>query len=133
MKAYLCGAFSERARVKAMMSRLREAGIEISFDWTADPPPGVTCDADLTAEQRSTYARADLRGVELADVVWLLAPESTSRGAWVEFGYALAVQAITIVSGPAWRSSIFTEVANHTFESDEEALSHLVSVFGGGR
>ena len=132
MICYLAGAFSERPRVRAMMARLREAGITISHDWTADPPPGVTSDAELTSEQRLKLAHEDLDGVILAEVVWLLAPtERGSCGSWVEFGHALGRSGITtIVSGPEWRRSIFTELADYRFESDEKALVALLNTVG---
>ena len=123
-RIYVAAAFSERlTRARPAMDRIRALGGAVTHDWTADPPPGVTTDADLTDAQRVQLALADYRGVAEADVVWLLAPtDKGSCGAWVEFGAAIALGKRTVVSGPASRRSIFTEMATRRFETDTEAL-----------
>lgn len=131
MKVYLSTSFHERARAKAMADRLRFNGIEIAYDWfTADRPTGTTSDADLTDRQRITFASAELDAIREADVFWLLAPTTQSRGAWFEFGYAAACahHPSLVVSGPARRDSIFTEIADECFATDLEALIWLVWV-----
>jgi hypothetical protein len=55
----------------------------------------------------------------------------------VELGAALVLRETSelreikpeiIVSGPKWKRTIFTELADKTFESDEAALAYVVSV-----
>jgi hypothetical protein len=120
---------------------------------------GTGGDSALTAEKRRAFAFADLRGVLDADVVWLLAADDTNAcGSWVELGVAIAARQFRpqkemvppvcfpyiVVSGPQWRRTIFTEPMMHNilatfdgwtgpdavFESDEEALQHVVETSG---
>jgi hypothetical protein len=105
---------------------------------------GVGSDSALTPKQRKQFALDDLQGVLTADVVWLLAANSQgASGSWVELGAALALRSLRttmaaamknitrgelspppkiIVSGPKWQRTIFTELADKTFSSDDEAL-----------
>jgi len=97
---------------------------------------GVGGDSQLTSEARGRYALADMRGVLDADVVWLLAADDRGAcGSWVELGMALARREThppglpyVVVSGPRWQRTIFTELADKTFESDEEAFEHVVAL-----
>ena len=97
---------------------------------------GVGGDYLLTAENRRKYAQADLDGVLSADIVWLLAANSQgSSGAWVELGAALTDRLwkkdaqmgtkIIVVSGAKWQRTIFTELADHHFDTDEAALKFV--------
>lgn len=102
---------------------------------------GAGGDAALTDEARRKYALADLQGVLDADVVWLLAANDKGAcGSWVELGAALAARQVRktggvwqegpaiVVSGPKNKRTIFTELADRLFESDEEALRYVVSL-----
>jgi hypothetical protein len=110
---------------------------------------GVGSDSALTPKQRKQFALDDLQGVLTADVVWLLAANSQgASGSWVELGAALAaifvrasMKNITggelpppkiVVSGPKWQRTIFTELANKTFSSDEEALECVIGAASRG-
>ena len=96
-------------------------------------------DSQLTDADRIKYAKADLDGVLQADIVWLLAANDKGAcGSWVELGAALALRETSelrgprrpeiVVSGPKWKRTIFTELADKTFESDEAALAYIVGV-----
>ena len=99
---------------------------------------GVGSDSALTPEQRRTFAHQDLDGVLSADVVWLLAANGEgASGSWVELGAALAMRTWAvreaggmriIVSGAKNKRTIFTEIADKLFHSDEEALAHIVGM-----
>jgi hypothetical protein len=136
LRVYIAAAARELDRAKRMIAAARALGtVEITRDWTPDIDAAQAAgkrDADYSGEERRTFAAADLFAVRTAHVVWLLAPEEGGRGSWVEFGYALgsAPHASTIVSGPFARHSIFTELAHHVVQTDDEALRVLSALAG---
>jgi hypothetical protein len=100
-------------------------------------------DSLLTDADRRKYAQADLDGVLQADIVWLLAANDKGAcGSWVELGAALVARHLdraggppsgtngvhVVVSGPKCKRTIFTELADRLFETDEEALAHVVGL-----
>jgi hypothetical protein len=101
--------------------------------------------APLTPEQRRTYAQADLDGVLSADVVWLLAANDKGAcGSWVEIGAAIVARDLAarsgrfvakscppmvIVSGAKNRRTIFTELADRLFDTDEHALQYITTAY----
>lgn len=137
IRVYIAGAFVEQnERAKPMMAACKKKGIKITHNWTVNNFEPGGSDADLTHIQRRKFASEDLIGVVKADVLWLLAPEAKgSCGAWVELGFALALRderqqdvssPVIIVSGCMNKRSIFTELADRLFDTDEEALQWLV-------
>lgn len=138
IRVYVAGAWVEqRFRAKPMIAACQARAIQITHDWTAaEGAIHGSSDADLTHVQRRQFAEEDLKGIRDADVLWLLAPETKgSCGAWVELGYALALRESNpfvvdghpriIVSGLMNKRSIFTELADRLFDTDEEALQWL--------
>ena len=104
-------------------------------------------DSQLSDADRIKYAQADLDGVLQADIVWLLAANDKGAcGSWVELGAALAMREIRralvpaglsvagphiVVSGPKWKRTIFTQLADRWDEDDEEALAYIVGLHRG--
>ena len=105
-------------------------------------------DSQLTDADRIKYAQADLDGVLQADIVWLLAANDKGAcGSWVELGAALALRANAralqrtksgvgivphiVVSGPKWKRTIFTQLADRWDEDDELALAYVVGLHRG--
>jgi hypothetical protein len=98
---------------------------------------GPASDSSLSDADRRKYAQADLDGVLSADVVWLLAANDKGAcGSWVELGAALAARELReqrvgvrtmriVVSGHKNKRTIFTELADALFETDEEALQYV--------
>ena len=130
MKIYVAGAWIEKAeRAEVAIKRLQEAGFTITHDWTKDEQTWSnekSSDKNMPPEERKRRAFSDIVGVRNADIVWLLAPkERGSSGAWTEFGAALALNKVTVVSGTNCRRTIFTELATKLFESDEDAFEWL--------
>ena len=135
-RIYLAGASKEIALCEGYRDRLKAAGHEITEDWMVAIRGAVAADSVLPKEERARCARMDLAGVSLADIFWLVVPEGTSLGVWVELGYALAFkkqyrysgglgveEPLVVVSGP-WRS-IFQDLADRTFATHEEAFAFL--------
>lgn len=143
IRVYVAGAWVEQNyRAKPMIAAIKARSIVCTHDWTAaEGAIHGSSDADLTHVQRRQFAEEDLKGIRGADVLWLLAPEAKgSCGAWVELGYALAMREFyrgfnlpefrddstrVIVSGPKNKRSIFTELTDRLFDTDEEALQWL--------
>lgn len=108
-------------------------------------------EAELPPRLRREFTNEDVNGVLNADFFWLLAPGKKfdkdalvnalaqspglhlTKGAWFELGVAHTAKIlrgayptpIIIVSGEERFQSIFTEVADYFFETDQEALSWL--------
>ena len=139
MKIYIAGASAELARCKEAITIAREAGLEITQDWTLV----VEMAASLTPEAASDpaflkrCAAEDMQGIEAADVFWLLLPEAESQGALFEFGYAVRERgqrytdddldrALEIlISGPRVKTVLWTQ-ADRKFTSDAEALAYIL-------
>ena len=128
MRVYVAGSSGEMPRARAAIAACRERGWAVTEDWPAAiEAHGGLANRGLSRPARMGAARACLRGVDEADVVWLLVPGSgaPSAGCWVELGYALErgnVRAI-VCSGDTSRS-IFCASA-HEVETDSDALVRL--------
>lgn len=128
MKIYIAGASAEPERVQRAMDAARQLGYEVTLDWLAVIKAVGAANDGLSVGERQKYALADLGAIYRADVFWLLAPENASTGAWVELGYAIAVEARlenVVVSGPGAAKCIFVELADVVAPTDELALQHL--------
>lgn len=125
---YLSGASTpdQIDRVRSWSTRLRESGIEVVSTW-----PDVIAHAghanprDASRQQRVRRSTQDLCEVLRADVLWLLCPPAgtTTRGAWVELGYAYALCRSLVASGDT-RQSIFPALCVE-YDTDEEAFEAL--------
>lgn len=113
--------------MRAWMAALRDVGVEITHDWTACVESHLAAggDAALSPEDRERFAYEDLAGVDHADIVWLLAPVTLSRGSWFEAGYARGRGKLLGVSGRGAARSIFTALAARCFETDAEAFAAI--------
>lgn len=120
-----------------------------------DPRVKGLTEAEIAPRIRREFVNDDVAGVLSADFLWLLAPGRkpdepllldggtpglriqgplhTTKGAWFELGVAHTAKVlrggypkpIILVSGEENLQSIFTEVADHLFESDQAALRWL--------
>lgn len=134
-RIYLAAASSTReTEAKPYIARLRAAGWDISFDWTieVDAAEAHPTAYEFMSENTLNNCDLDLRGVETADVVWVLAPSkpSTSTGAWVELGYALGLalargfdqRPYILVSGD-YERCLFTRRADQLIADHEKAFA----------
>jgi nucleoside 2-deoxyribosyltransferase len=141
MKIYIaaCANGAELERAKRMVAAARSAGLDVVCTW----PEIVTTVGDAnprnaTCAQREGWAAQDLREVGEADVLWFLVPTppATTRGAWLEAGYAHALGKLLVFSGDT-AQSVFAALGEE-FDSDDSALEFLkvvaaerARVFGG--
>lgn len=128
MKIYVAGASKEIDLIERLIAKLKEAGHEITHDWTVDvrrEGGGSPNDSDV----RRTCALKDLEAVEACQIFWLVKPAetSTSTGAWVELGWALALhKGKHLIASGASEKCIFADLVDHSFVDHEQALEHIL-------
>lgn len=126
LRVYIAGASAEVELCERYRDRLHANGIDV-HDWMsrvrANPRRH---DRAIPETERRRIAAQNANAVASADVFWLLIPETTTIGAWVELGIAFgSARPAIIVSGP-WRS-IFADLADQ-FSSHEHAFDHVVEL-----
>jgi hypothetical protein len=97
VRLHLTMRFSRKEEARQIMSRLRNAGHEISNDWTKHPEIGhINRNYDEHPEEAQRYAVADLDGAMNADVL-IVVPEQEPVGPsmHVELGAAICHQQLT--------------------------------------
>ncbi len=125
---YVAASSDELARANWAMKKVRTEGWTVASDWVAaiGHAGGVANPTDAPREDRQRWSRTAFGAIDMADALWLLAPEvGHGRGAFVELGFALAQRMPVVVSGSRHASSIFTSLANAEVETDDEALALL--------
>lgn len=121
LKVYVAASSKQLDRAKAAMQLLRLAGHSIAHDWVTEVEAvGSANPPDATNDERWDWAIDDLAGVKAADVVWFLVPDTEGAGAFVELGYALAIEKPVICSG-LYQRSIFTAMAV-CYDRDDQAF-----------
>jgi hypothetical protein len=123
MKLYIAASShpDERARVDAAFAGVADFATVVG-DWRQDcdkygaNPSGIDC---------APFALADLEAVVKSQLLWLLMPQTETRGAWVEFGAAWSLGKLLICSGPGQDRSIFTSLATFQSKTDADAVELL--------
>ncbi len=101
MRIYVATKWEEKDRAREVMADLRHKGHTITYDWTR-------CE-QFSAEQ----ARNDVMGVMTADALVLIAEKPLAyKGAYVEFGIAVARNIPIYLIGTGMDECIFTQLAN---------------------
>lgn len=138
MRVYIAAASREPERVRAAQAILRELGIELACDWLAPIEENLArgvVDADLSLEEQARHAGADCAAIAGADLLWLLAPEQPTTGAWVEYGLARGLGKPTLVTGPSASRYLFCALADFRADTDAAAVPLLATLLiaRGGR
>lgn len=125
-KIYVAGASSEIVRAERQGRLLRDNGFEVVSTWTqVIRDVGHANPTDATPEEYKLWAGRDLAEVQAADVFWLLLPEANTVGAWIELGFAHAINKLIVMSGQ--HRPIFTPaLARFHSHYDQEILSFLI-------
>lgn len=93
MKLYVASGLGNADNVKTAIALLKQAGHEITYDWTTHGP------VFSKGRQACTdVARKELSGVEMANAVIVLLPGG--RGTHVEMGVALALNKPCVIVSP---------------------------------
>lgn len=128
---YVAGSSGDLERARTIMDLVRATpSLSLAHDWIAEFQAEPVSDDRLSRRDAVKYAAGDLSHVVRADVVWLLAPAKPTRGAWVEFGYALGLYGglpskLIVVSGE-YTQSIFCALAME-FADDDAAFDAIVA------
>ena len=138
MKIYVAGASKEVQTSIKYITKLKEAGFEITHDWTVEVTENINkggSDKTLTREERKKYATWDIKGVIAADILWVILPEnSVGNGYWVELGAGIAVNVtkakIIVISGE-FNKSIFCELAHYYGPNHDNALEFILGCKDG--
>lgn len=98
MKIYIAGSSQELGRCERAILFATSLGFKVTYDWTESVRTSIAqgvLEHELPFEHREHQARRDLQAIDDADAIVVLLPEKggTSRGCWIEFGYALGVYA----------------------------------------
>jgi hypothetical protein len=131
---YVAGASSEAQEVSYWIGELITHEYEIAYDWTkqvlAYSKEGKA-DYHLSRQDRAKFTNLDLLGIAKATVFWLLVPESQTKGAWVELGYAIAKREkgfpIIVISGD-YRNCLFTSRGNFMFDNHDDAFDFIINL-----
>lgn len=117
MRVYIATKWENRSRAALLAMRLTAKGHTITRKWWDFPPFG-----EVTPEYQQAEAVEDLRAVRDADVVYVIMEEDLPyRGAWVEFGAALAYgRPVRVIGGEALKC-VFSHHPLVSFERWEDA------------
>jgi nucleoside 2-deoxyribosyltransferase len=124
MRVYVAASSAELERAAQAMDLVEGAGHELTHDWVSVViERGDANPVDAPEGQRMAWAEADLEGVEEADVVWLLMPNTGGLGAFWECGYAHALGKRIVISGAVDRQRRTIFAAGHAgYETDAIAF-----------
>lgn len=133
-RVYLSAASSGAARAKKWAERLLGTQVvELEDQWWHDSSSWSQLDDKTSEACCRTFSRRHDDAVARAQIFWLLAPESPSRGADNELGYARSLRRmigspILVVSGEKAHASIFYRSIEVTISrlTDEEAFEDVV-------
>ena len=123
-KVYIAASSADIERAELWSSRLSIAGIEVVSTWmqtvrdVGDANPRAAERAD-----RQRWAVEDLTQVRSCDLLWMLVPSTAraTRGAWLECGFAEALNKIVVFSGDT-AQSVFCALGDE-WQGDEEAFA----------
>ena len=126
MRVYVASKFERKAEVQAAYAALRQAGHEVTLDWTVHSAAGLHGRA--LVDKLAREAAADVEGVQRADALLLL-HDDNCRGAFWEAGMAAALGKLVLVVGGRSRGHAFPifyfHPAVHHFDTLDAALTWL--------
>jgi hypothetical protein len=130
MRVYIAGASAEIDRCEAFRDAVIAMGHEITFDWMAERRSRPTPDRDLAPMDRVIIARKCLDGVHRSNAFVMLFPRAPTKGAWIEYGYALgcAEQAYRVIVGDDRSTALTARYGVDHIATDELALTWLRSM-----
>ena len=94
MKVYVIASSRERTRYREFVSLLEAIGVSVTYDWCADYD--AVDKNGQTAHQMEEAGLRCMTGIHEAEAVIFLVPETSSRGAWAELGYASALDHVPL-------------------------------------
>lgn len=124
MKVYVAGSSAEMERAKSASIWLMNHGFAVVSTWIQSiecNQNGIPNPRNAFTAQRRTWSEVDLEEVRSADLIWFLVPgpKYTTRGAWLEAGFSIALDKVIVFSGDT-KSSIFCALGKE-FDDDQDA------------
>ena len=137
LSVYIAGASDELERCKSVIQQARRVpGLRVTLDWTLSIDFYGGADQRPDSE-REANAQLDFDAIERADMLWLLLPETHSKGVWAELGYAVRLRRVRqfeiIVSRQdeslqEGRLPLFVTLADEIYPTDRSAFAYLRSL-----
>lgn len=126
---YVSAASHDWRRARAAMGVIREAGLEVAYDWTPAIEDAIASGAresDLLGEERLSIVDAELAAVRRSHALLFLVPETGGRGCWCEYQHAIDHGVPVVVAGP-WRLvSAFTVQSRESCATDEAGVGAAI-------
>lgn len=126
---YVAANSKEWKRAEFWVNELEKRGIHTTSTWIEEAKSIQGCNRLVdTHEQRWSAASSCVSGIGEASLVWILMPETSSMGAFWEFGYAKAKDMVVYLSGAQQHTSVFSALADYRFEIDAQAFNSIVNL-----
>lgn len=128
-RVYVASASSPagQARARAIMERLRAAGVEVTSDWleVIAANGGANPRGEEHHQTCRTAALGNKQAIKRADILWMLVPEDApGRGAYYEAGVADVLGKHLVFSGDCDQSVFCASGAE--FDNDDAAFDHVL-------
>lgn len=123
MKVYVASKLANAEQVKSFHSLLRQAGFEVTYDWTTH---GYIDNSDV--DLKKGIAQSEMNGVIAADFVVVLLPGGF--GTHIEIGIALALDIPIVLIGldrTQPTPSFYFLDSITTFDSPTEGIDFLLA------
>jgi len=150
VKIYVASSSRDLARPRRVMAALEAAGLENALDWTKDideaAANGWKTDREVPDDLAIRSAERDLDAIFNADAILLLV-NAGGTGQWIEFGFALGLNAereehdpMIFVAGDSKRTIFLRRkeivgkyptahtLVSRWFATDEEAIQYLIGM-----
>jgi hypothetical protein len=131
LRVYVAGASREIARAEAVIAALREAGVEVTHDWTKTRRAQPGDDSTLDPQVALQIATDCVSGIMNAEALLVLVPDESTHGVLVELGVAwergLTIHAARSPSGrgPLEALGIFGTLVDEVFDTSTHAVVAL--------
>lgn len=124
---YVSASSVDMDRATYWMERLKMAGISVVSTWAKviAEQGGDANPREASNDQRRQWSNVDLGEIRACDLLWFLVPDKDkpTRGAWLEVGFADAVDKVLVFSGDT-KQSIFCSLGSE-HESDIDAFATI--------
>jgi hypothetical protein len=128
IEIYISAASAEIGRAEAFAVAAGSIrGVGITHPWWEVMRAVGRPDHELTADERRAHAKADVLGVQRADVVVVLVPSAPSIGLYVELGIAISAQtdSFLVAVGDVEKLGLFGSLVDAVARDETEALAWL--------
>lgn len=130
MRLYIAGGSDELEIAEHYISKARQAGAVITFDWPANIR-AVGNANPASVEDKRPHADECANAVRSAQCVWALMPRNKSEGMFYELGIAYALGVPFVISGERANAHLFSAHAVRLYEHHHQAMDSLRAQLAG--